>query len=139
MNLQPYINRETFYLISFFVTLIFAFYYYWQTIRVNKDIYWYVYDGEDKRFDAGGFCKKIFIQLLIIFFAFFTFVNVIYFCVKGSWVTDNSFQSTRSFVIIGAVAYLFDIFEKSVNIHYDHKKTKIKTGIQQPVEKTKED
>ena len=126
MNLEHYINKSTFYWLSLSVALAFAFFIYLKTARKNKDIYWYVYDGDEKRFDIGGFCKKIFIQLIVIFFAFFTFFNVLYFCVVGNWVADNSFQSTRSFVIIGAVAYIFDLVEKTVGIIYEHKQKKIK-------------
>lgn len=126
MNLEPYINRNTFYWLSLIVTVLFVLYIYLNTIRKNKDIYWFVYEADEKRFDVGGFCKKICIQLIIIFFAFFTFFNVIYFCVVGRWVADNSFQSTRSFVIIGAVAYIFDLIEKTLNILYEHKQKKIK-------------
>jgi hypothetical protein len=131
MNWEQYITRTTFYWLSLIVTALFAFYYYWQTVRKNRDIYWFVYEGDEKRFDVGGFCKKIIIQLLIIFFAFFTFFNVIYFCVVGKWVADNSFQSTRSFVIIGAVAYIFDLIEKSISILYEHKQKKIKISKQE--------
>lgn len=126
MGVEQYINRTTFYLLSLIVTALFAIYYYFKTIKNNRDMYWYFYHGDEKRFDIGGFCKKIIIQLIIIFFAFFTFFNVIYFCVEGKWVADNSFQSTRSFVIIGAVAYIFDLIEKSITILYEHKEKKIK-------------
>ena len=125
MNLEQYINKSTFYLLSLLVTIAFGFYYHQKTFIKNRDIYWFIYEGDEKRIDFGGFCKKICIQLLVIFFAFFTFFNVIYFCVEGKWVADNSFQSTRSFVIIGAVAYIFDLIEKSSSIIYDHKQKKI--------------
>lgn len=124
MDWKQYITRDTFYWLSLIVTIFFALYYYFITVK-NKDIYWYVYEGEDRRVDVGGFCKKIFIQLLIIFFASFTFLNVIYFCIEGTWVADNSFQLTRSFIVIGAVTYIFDLIEKSVSIPFEHKEKKI--------------
>src|SRR5437868_679279 len=113
MEVEQYITKSTFYLFSLAITVVFATIYYLYTVKTNRDIYWFVYEGDERRFDIGGFCKKIILQLIIIFFSFFTFLNVIYFCVFGHWVADNSFQSTRSFVIIGAVAYIFDLIEKS--------------------------
>lgn len=127
MNFEQYINKSTFYLLSLIVTITFGFYYYQQTCKKYKDIYWFIYEGDEKKFDIN-FCKKVFVHLIVVFFAFFTFFNVIYFCVEGKWVADNSFQSTRSFVIIGAVAYIFDLIEKSSGIIYDHKQKKIQVS-----------
>ena len=108
--------------LSIVITFIFGYTYYSRTWKNKQDRELLYYDREDneKYFDFG-FLKKVCLQLMTVFFTTFSFVNVFYFCINGSWISDGTFSVTRGFLIIGSIIYFFDLIEKSMAIIRDEK------------------
>lgn len=118
---------EVFYWLSaLFVTSLILFYLY-KCLRSGIKDFWFFYEDGVQKFDFD-FLKKIITNLVIFYFASFTFLNVIYFCISGNWVNEHSLQTTKSFIIIGSVSYFFDLLKKSTEIVYQQKKRKSKVN-----------
>ena len=124
ISLDNYIDKGTFYWVSLLCLIPFCISYYTKTINKNREIFWFIYEGDERKFDYT-FLKKLVTQILVDYFAFFTFFNVIYFCISGKWVSDTNFLTARSFIIIGAIGYMIELIGKSNAILHEQKKKKV--------------
>lgn len=114
-----------FHWITLLSVIPFVVYYYRKTVRKDRNIYWFIQEDGEEKFDYD-FLLKIFFQLSQIYLTFFTFFNIIYFVFEDKWYSDDSLRSSKGFIFIGAVVYIINLFQKSSNVLYDHKQKKVK-------------
>ena len=117
------LDDKTTYIISIAFAVILAFVYGIKTLGTDRKLYYYFKeDGEDE-FD-WDFLKKIIIQLVVVFFTSFTFLNIFYFVFNGSWISEENMQTSKSFILIGSVIYALDTMKSSMNLIREQKKKK---------------
>ncbi len=114
-------NDFIIYLISLACSFFMAITYLFKTIgKKNRFYYYYIENGEEE-FD-WDFIKQMIIQLFIIFFTVFTFLNIVYFVFYGKWLSEENMQTSKSFIIIGSVLYIIDTLKSSMKVIREQKR-----------------